>query len=538
MLAASLICVAYRGSGSFCCIFSANRHSDPHFLANICYMLPSYASLANRRFILHKQVSSYTFLDVGSPRLRGSANVPRAWLRDQRVHNLSFAAFIMRMEYNCTNAKREDNKKKHGGHRMANQEHLDLLKQGVETWNQWRKEHPDIVPDLSGANLYDADLSIANLGGANLSKAMLFKADLRGADLHKADLRGANLGAAKLRAADLSQADLRGADLRGADLREANLYAANLRAADLFDAYVLGANLSQADLSEANLSMSDLSEAVISGTILSGAHMSEREKEQLRGTGIIGLDEVNVTSADIPSSLSLDEVNMTPVDSALSLRIRILEEPLTAHNLATATSALTQLHTQCWLIATNRFADLIEYTQAHNPSFDEEANLTIAQMTHHSPAEIKFNVSLEGVANALKTAIDAVTGMWERKRELELKNTALEEEIWRKKQEAGTTLTNERIAQQVALVELYDKQIELRRKQLDLLDYAAEKAPKIVEALRPDADATVKAMAANALIKSLSQLGEAKELELLPYPPNSGPPPQNSEEKTVTPENE
>ena len=32
---------------------------------------------------------------------------------------------------------------------MANQEHLDFLKQGVEVWNQWREENPDIHPDLS-----------------------------------------------------------------------------------------------------------------------------------------------------------------------------------------------------------------------------------------------------------------------------------------------------------------------------------------------------------------------------------------------------
>jgi len=36
---------------------------------------------------------------------------------------------------------------------MANQEHLDILKQGLEVWNQWREENADIRPDLSDAEL-------------------------------------------------------------------------------------------------------------------------------------------------------------------------------------------------------------------------------------------------------------------------------------------------------------------------------------------------------------------------------------------------
>jgi hypothetical protein len=46
---------------------------------------------------------------------------------------------------------------------MANEEHLALLRQGVDVWNAWRAREPAIAPDLSGAPLYGADL-----GGANL----------------------------------------------------------------------------------------------------------------------------------------------------------------------------------------------------------------------------------------------------------------------------------------------------------------------------------------------------------------------------------
>ena len=40
---------------------------------------------------------------------------------------------------------------------MANQEHIDRLREGVESWNQWREQHPDVQLDLA-----DDDLSEAN----------------------------------------------------------------------------------------------------------------------------------------------------------------------------------------------------------------------------------------------------------------------------------------------------------------------------------------------------------------------------------------
>src|SRR5260370_37802729 len=68
---------------------------------------------------------------------------------------------------------------------MASQEHLDLLHQSIDTWNTWRKEHQDIQPDfseadLSYADLYSADLSYADLNHANLSNNDLRDADLSG----------------------------------------------------------------------------------------------------------------------------------------------------------------------------------------------------------------------------------------------------------------------------------------------------------------------------------------------------------------------
>ena len=81
---------------------------------------------------------------------------------------------------------------------MANEEHLKILKQGVEAWNKWREENPNVQPSLSGVDLRNANLFRANLRNANLS----------GADLSFADLLDANLSGANLSFADLSRADL------------------------------------------------------------------------------------------------------------------------------------------------------------------------------------------------------------------------------------------------------------------------------------------------------------------------------------------
>jgi uncharacterized protein YjbI with pentapeptide repeats len=174
---------------------------------------------------------------------------------------------------------------------MANDKHVALLKQGVDAWNAWRDENPDIGPDLSRANLVDADLrradliradlSRANLRGANLSGGTLLGgadlsgADLRGANLSNAtDLRGADLRGADFRRADLGGADLGGADLRGANLNSANLGWANLRGANLSEAELTLAYLAYAKLFGANLKHADLRAAILLSTDLTDADLT------------------------------------------------------------------------------------------------------------------------------------------------------------------------------------------------------------------------------------------------------------------------
>jgi Pentapeptide repeats (8 copies) len=121
---------------------------------------------------------------------------------------------------------------------MADPDPLAELMKGVDAWNVWRSENPDVEPDLIGASLSGADLSGADLRGTDL-----YRANLRRANLREAKLGGAFLGGANLRRANLREANLGGADLSAANLREAKLGGANLTYATLVHTDLRGAEL-------------------------------------------------------------------------------------------------------------------------------------------------------------------------------------------------------------------------------------------------------------------------------------------------------
>jgi uncharacterized protein YjbI with pentapeptide repeats len=134
---------------------------------------------------------------------------------------------------------------------MANEEHQDLIGQGIEVWNRWRRGQPEVRPDLGGMCFQ----TVAARGEDAVT--------VRGMNLEGFDLRGADLSRANLWMARLQSADLRGADLQGAYLRQANLTDAKLRetclsGADLTGACLIGADLTRADLTNAELSECDL----------------------------------------------------------------------------------------------------------------------------------------------------------------------------------------------------------------------------------------------------------------------------------------
>jgi uncharacterized protein YjbI with pentapeptide repeats len=180
---------------------------------------------------------------------------------------------------------------------MADKEHVALLKQGVNSWNEWRENNPEIRPDLSKANL-----SKANLSKANLSRAYLNDADLNDADLSDGNLTDAYLSDARLQDANLARASL-----SRAYLSEAYLMFANLSNADLTDAYLSDTILTKANFTDADLTGAELYNADLTGAELYGADLTDAK---LNGADLRNAD---LRNADL-SEADLRNANLSGAD--------------------------------------------------------------------------------------------------------------------------------------------------------------------------------------------------------------------------------
>jgi uncharacterized protein YjbI with pentapeptide repeats len=224
---------------------------------------------------------------------------------------------------------------------MANQEHLRILEQGVDVWNNWRLEHPEIQPDLrhlevssypstkkprynaifingSGRGVILDKPTVISSCRASLHKINFSNADLREADFTNIDLSMADLSGAWLTNASLNIAYLHKAKLSKAELLEADLYRSDFTEAILTNAILVKTGLQRAnfcrailegaDLENANLQETNFSEANLEGAQLGGANIRETNFDhaimrsivlcgkELQGTIFI---ESNLANADL-----------------------------------------------------------------------------------------------------------------------------------------------------------------------------------------------------------------------------------------------
>ena len=209
--------------------------------------------------------------------------------------------------------------------KVANKKHIQILDQGLKAWNEWRDNHPYIIPDLSktkisgyavsNLNFQGANLGQVDFTGANLAEANLEKANLKQADLSAVDLQGARMAFANLVRADLQDANfvstildyahLNQADLSGADLTGAKLHKAELKLAKLDGANLSGANLIRSELQGASLIRACLKKALLSAADLSNANFTEADLRRANLLNVI-VDNVTWESANTVGMVSTD----------------------------------------------------------------------------------------------------------------------------------------------------------------------------------------------------------------------------------------
>jgi uncharacterized protein YjbI with pentapeptide repeats len=168
---------------------------------------------------------------------------------------------------------------------VANEEQLEILKQGVRAWNEWRVRSNPVI-DLTDASLPGIDLSSVDV----FTRLELFHADLAGADL-----AGANFGGASLVHANLLDTNLRGSSLAGAELWGANLDYADLTNALLYDT----------DFSETSVIATDFRTSVMDGTIFSGVDLRRAKGlDAIRHEGPcrIDIETIYLSEGNIPDN--------------------------------------------------------------------------------------------------------------------------------------------------------------------------------------------------------------------------------------------
>ncbi len=181
---------------------------------------------------------------------------------------------------------------------MANPEHLDILKQGVEVWNRWRKENPEIFPDLD-----DAKISGRFLDNIDLSRATFINADCRGTRFLNADLWGSlcintDFSGAQLSQIEASLANFNQATLFGADCYTARFEGADLSKADLEKSYLYRAFFRNTNFTDANLT----------GALIGATSFDDCDLSTVKGLGSvthqspssIGIDTIYLSKGDIP----------------------------------------------------------------------------------------------------------------------------------------------------------------------------------------------------------------------------------------------
>jgi len=240
---------------------------------------------------------------------------------------------------------------------MANRLHLSILERGVEEWNNWRKDNPDIKPDLSRSEIFGSNthcfiwrgkiddapkaamrsMTRINFEDCNLEGCQIRKINFCYADFTRANLRRTSIKKCLFEQCSFFNAKLIEIDLHDTSWGEVDFSHANLEDLDFFanasaignatllelaifrgaflknvnfsGAILAGANFEAARLERVNFAAADLSNADLTGANLAGSNFS---KADLSNADLIGAD---LAGSDF-SGASLERADLTGANLA------------------------------------------------------------------------------------------------------------------------------------------------------------------------------------------------------------------------------
>jgi len=192
-----------------------------------------------------------------------------------------------------------------------------ILSNSIFEWNQWRKENPDVIPNLSGVDLTKQDLRNINLSSTILLRANLTCVNLSNANCRNANFEGANLTEAIVDDSNFSKANMAGINLakshiNNTDFSGVDLSHSNLTKAELIECYLIKANLKLAILQETNLNNSYLTQANLMDAKLVQSNLTnvDLSNANVVGANFAKADLTGVTIEDwmIDRTTKLDQV--------------------------------------------------------------------------------------------------------------------------------------------------------------------------------------------------------------------------------------
>ncbi len=186
---------------------------------------------------------------------------------------------------------------------MANQEHLELLKNDLAGWNAWRSEcadqrismHARWVEEQNthrGRHTWEGWYQLNEPVDPDLSFADLTSVDLASADLHRADLNHAKLSGLTLKSVEFHTTNLSFADLSRTDASEASILYSNCRNSNFRDSKFIHAKLDGSKFHDADLS----------GSTFGGASLYTAKFKRARMVGCQFGDTNNMLSADFTAA--------------------------------------------------------------------------------------------------------------------------------------------------------------------------------------------------------------------------------------------